>query len=100
MMDNSRHLSGLEVIGGSKLAAFRRHCEARTLQTSCGEPILGSDCLPRLRRQVERIAGRLGYVDDVVKDIGLCLTEAVTNVLLHADGGMVHYRVLPEGLQI
>jgi serine/threonine-protein kinase RsbW len=40
--------------------------------------------LPLIDSEVERVAREMGFGDDACADVGICVTEAATNAILHA----------------
>jgi anti-sigma regulatory factor (Ser/Thr protein kinase) len=52
------------------------------------------------RRAVEAFATRLGFSETAVADIGLCINEALANVIRHAYGGKTDQPVLVVAEQI
>jgi anti-sigma regulatory factor (Ser/Thr protein kinase) len=46
-----------------------------------------ADHVPEVRRAVEQFAGRAGFAECAVADVGLAVNEAIANVLRHAYGG-------------
>jgi serine/threonine-protein kinase RsbW len=42
------------------------------------------DQLPLIDSEVERVAREMGFGDDACADVGICVTEAAVNAILHA----------------
>lgn len=64
------------------------------------------DQLAEVDEIVERIGRRLGFSEDAVADLGICVTEAVGNAIVHAHGERaelavdVQFDPLPDGLRV
>lgn len=64
------------------------------------------DRLAEVDEAVEQIGRRLGFSEDEVADLGICVTEAVGNAIVHAHGERadlsvdVRFEPLPDGLRI